>query len=132
MRFVGRGVSLELYRPAGTPRLSLLVAGLYTDGWLAHGGRLTVWPDSSGRTDGTLTLRLWLPKDTQLTPMIFTAPGLKRTVHVPSGGSRTVVFHPSGNGPVGAPLPHHEAPLSERRPRDQRQARRAASSSAEP
>ena len=98
-RFVGRGVSLELYRPVGTPRLSLLVAGLYTDGWLAHGGRLTVWPDRSGRTDGTLTLRLWLPKDTQLTPMVFTAPGLKRTVLVPSGGSRTVVFHPSGTRP---------------------------------
>jgi len=98
-QFVGRGVSLELYKPVGTPRLSLLVAGLYTDGWLAHAGRLTVWPDASGRTDGTLTLRLWLPKDTQLTPMIFTAPGLKRTVMVPSGGSRTVVFHPSGTKP---------------------------------
>lgn len=99
VRFVGRGVSLDLYRPVGTPRLSLLVAGLYTDGWLAHAGRLTVWPDGSGRTDGTLTLRLFLPKDTQLTPMIFTAPGLERTVLVPSGGSRTVVFHPSGKHP---------------------------------
>ncbi len=98
-RYVGSGVSLQLYKPAGTPRLSLLVAGLYTDGWLAHGGRLTVWPDKSGRTDGTLRLRLWLPKDTQLTPMIFTAPGLKQTVKVPSGGSRTVVFHPSGTKP---------------------------------
>ncbi len=92
-------MSLDLYRPVGTPRLSLLVAGLYTDGWLAHGGRLTVWPDASGQTRGTLTLLLWLPKDTQLTPMIFTAPGVKRTVLVPSGGSRTVVFHPSGTGP---------------------------------
>ncbi|MGZ4438787.1 MAG: ArnT family glycosyltransferase [Gaiellaceae bacterium] len=98
-RFVGRGVSLELYKPVGTPRLSLLVAGLYTDGWLAHAGRLTVWPDKSGLTDGTLTLRLWLPKNTQLTPMILTAPGVKRTVMVPSGGSRTVVFHPSGKHP---------------------------------
>ena len=98
-RFVGRGVTLDLYKPVGTPRLSLLVSGLYTDGWLAHGGRLTVWPDSSGSTRGTLTLRLWLPKDTQLTPVIFTAPGLKRTVLVPSGGARTVVFHPSGTHP---------------------------------
>jgi len=98
-QFVGRGVSLELYKPVGTPRLSLLVAGLYTDGWLAHAGRLTVWPDKSGRTDGTLTLRFWLPKDTQLTPMILTAPGVKRTVMVPSGGSRTVVFHPGGKQP---------------------------------
>jgi Dolichyl-phosphate-mannose-protein mannosyltransferase len=92
-RFVGRGSSLELYRPVGTPRLSLLVAGMYTDGWLAHGGAITVWPDASGRTRGTLTLRLWLAKNTQLTPMIFNAPGLKRTVLVPSGGERTVVFH---------------------------------------
>jgi hypothetical protein len=98
-RYIGSGVSLQLYRPVGTPRLSLLVAGLYTDGWLAHSGRLTVWPNKSGRTDGTLTLRLWLPADTQLTPMILTAPGLKRTVKVPSGGSRTVVFHPSGTKP---------------------------------
>jgi hypothetical protein len=98
-RFVGRGVSLELYKPVGTPRLSLLVAGLYTDGWLAHGGRVTVWPDASGSTRGTLTLRLWLPRDTQLTPVIFTAPGLKRTLLVPSGGARTVVFHPSGTRP---------------------------------
>jgi len=99
LRYVGRGVSLRLYRPVGTPRLSLLVAGLYTDGWLAHAGRITVWPGKSGRTDGTLTLRLWLPKDTQLTPIIFTAPGLKRTVLVPSGGARTVVFHPQGTRP---------------------------------
>ena len=98
-RFVGRGVSLDLYKPVGTPRLSLLVAGLYTDGWLAHGGRITVWPDASGRTRGTLTLRLWLEQNTQLTPIIFTAPGVKRTVSVPSGGKRTVVFRFDGTKP---------------------------------
>ena len=93
LRFVERGQSLALYRPTGTPRLSLLVAGMYMDGWLAHGGAITVWPDASGRVRGTLKLRLWLEPNTQLTPMTFTAPGLKRTVLVPSGGKRTIVFH---------------------------------------
>jgi hypothetical protein len=88
----GRGSSLELWRPAGTPRLSLLASGLYADGWLARTGSITVWPDSSGWTRGTLTLRLSLPPGTERTPLHFRANGVDRRIAVRPGGRHTIVF----------------------------------------
>ena len=88
----GRGSSLELWRPAGTPRLSLLASGLYSDGWLARTGSITVWPDATGWTRGTLTLRLFLPPGTERTPLRFRAGGTDRRIAVPPAGRRTIVF----------------------------------------
>jgi hypothetical protein len=82
----------RLYRPAGTPRLSLLASGLYFDGWLARGGVFRVWPDGSGRARGSLTLRLSLPPGAERTWMRFTWRGGSRSVVVPVAGSRTVTF----------------------------------------
>jgi hypothetical protein len=87
------GRKFLLYRPTGTPRLSLLGSGLYYDGWLAKGGVFRVWPDRSGRARGTLTLRLSLPQGTVRTPMRFRWDGTSRRVVVPAGGSRIVRFH---------------------------------------
>jgi hypothetical protein len=46
----------------GAPQLSLLEDGRFFDGWLASKGRLTVWPDASGRVRGTLHFALTLPR----------------------------------------------------------------------
>jgi hypothetical protein len=86
------GRKFQLYRPTGTPRLSLLASGLYDDGWLARGGVVRVWPDRSGRARGTLTLRLSLPAGAARTPMTFRWDGGSRRVVVPVGGTRTVSF----------------------------------------
>ena len=82
----------RLYRPAGTPRLSLLASGLYYDGWLSRAGVIRVWPNASGRARGTLTLRLSLPPGAQHTPMQFRWDGGSRRVLIPVAGARTLKF----------------------------------------
>jgi len=95
----GRGSSLELWRPHGTPRLSLLVSGLYADRWLARTGSVTVWPDRSGWTRGTLTLRLSLPAGTERTPLHFRAGGVDRGITIRPGERRAIVFRLAKRGP---------------------------------
>ncbi len=57
----------DLYRPAGTPRLRLVAAGRYVDGWLAARGAITVWT----RRGGTLRLVLYAPVTLRTTTMHF-------------------------------------------------------------
>jgi hypothetical protein len=78
----------DLYRPVGTPRLRLLAAGRYADGWLAPRGAITVWT----RTSGTLTIDLSLPVRTQTTPMRFTAVGVDRSVRIHPGRHVALTF----------------------------------------
>lgn len=96
---VARGKSFELWRPLGTPRFSVLVSGLFYDGWLARTGSVTVWPDETGWARGTLVLRLSLPEGTERTPMRFQAPGVDRVVRVSPGGRERVEFSISSRGP---------------------------------
>jgi hypothetical protein len=86
---VARGADYELWRPTGTPRLSLFVGGLYSDRWLASAGHLTVWA-SGDHVRGTLRLHLWLPKRTERTIVELTAPGYTRKVAVRPSGSQTL------------------------------------------
>jgi hypothetical protein len=53
--------TFSLWTSDTTPRLSLLEQGRYFDGWLARSGRLSLWPDASGRTAGRLSFTLSLP-----------------------------------------------------------------------
>ncbi len=114
----------DLYRPVGTPRVQMIAAGRFLDGWLAPSGAFTVWT----KTGGTLSLVLRLPKDTRVTPVFLTGKGIKRTVrvhpgqriplsfNVPSGGEWTLSFHVDSPGFLGdraisvhAPLVHFAA-----------------------
>ncbi len=81
----------DLYRPVGTPRLRLLAAGRFADRWLAPRGAITVWT----KTGGTLELVLALPAHTQVTPIVLTGKGIKRTVRV----------HPGQRIPLSFPVP---------------------------
>ena len=85
----------DLYRPAGTPRLRLIAAGRYADGWLAPRGAITVW---SAR-GGTLTLDLSLPGKTQVTPMTFTAVGVRRTIRVRPAARVRLTFRVPARSP---------------------------------
>jgi hypothetical protein len=85
----------DLYRPAGTPRLRLLAAGRFADGWLAPRGAVTVWTAEPG----TLTLDLSLPQRTQTTPLLFTARGVTKAVRVHPGEHLKLTFRVPGSGP---------------------------------
>jgi hypothetical protein len=49
----------------------LLQEGRFFDGWLAREGRLRLWPDTSGRTQGTLRFALTLPPGAEPTSVTF-------------------------------------------------------------
>ncbi|MDX6426937.1 MAG: hypothetical protein QOD52_2342 [Gaiellaceae bacterium] len=78
--------TFRLLSADGAPRLSLLEQGRYSDGWLAPSGRLTIWPDASGRTRGTVRFSLVLPSSAQAQRISF-----GRTVYDVEPGARTDV-----------------------------------------
>ena len=87
-------VIFDLYRPARTPRLRLLAAGRFADGWLAPRGAITIWTKSGG----TLTLVLSMPKRSQVTPIRFTARGVDRLLRLRPGRHVSVTFPVPGSG----------------------------------
>ncbi|HSL63183.1 MAG TPA: hypothetical protein VK874_00880 [Gaiellaceae bacterium] len=90
VRRVDRAHSLDLLAPAGTPRLRLLAAGLYEDGWMRRSGSILVWPYAGRPYQGTLRLRLAMPADSQRVTLELRAPGYRRDVVLEAGARRTV------------------------------------------
>jgi dolichyl-phosphate-mannose-protein mannosyltransferase len=79
----------DLWRPLGTPRLSLLVGGRYFDGLLGMQGYVRVWPQSRG----TLTFPLSLPKSApKPIALTFRAGDQVQRVRLTPGGRTTVRF----------------------------------------
>jgi hypothetical protein len=95
---VGRGAGLELWQPRGTPRLAMLVGGLYLDGWLARSGWIRVWPEETGFVRGTLRLPLSMPEYGVVMRLRLTAPGFVRVVETLPGGSHVVEIPISARG----------------------------------
>jgi hypothetical protein len=90
----------DLWKPAGVPRLALLDGGHYDDGWLARRSFVSLWPDRSGRVEGTLRLQLSLPSEAEATPVTLRAPGFRRSLVVrPDGKPRVVLVRVSSAGP---------------------------------
>jgi hypothetical protein len=88
----------DLWRPHGTPRMSLLAQGWFMDGWAAWPATVTVWPDESGRVDGSLILRLGLPNGFAGTTLTLKAPGFVRRIVVAPGTESTLRIHVSHVG----------------------------------
>jgi hypothetical protein len=83
-----------LWQPEGQPRLALLLAGRYADGWLAPTGRITVWPEHAGEAvAGRLRIELSAPDAVREMTFSFRSQG-RRAVDavVPGGSSRVVVL----------------------------------------
>jgi hypothetical protein len=99
----------DLFRPAGTPRLQLIAAGRYVDGWLAARGTITVWT----RTGGTLRLVLSLPRGLRTTPFKL--------------GARTLLLHPGKRVSLALNVPAHTWSLHYSTPRPAYQPDRAVS-----
>jgi hypothetical protein len=96
---VATGADYELWRPDGTPRMTMFVGGLYHDGWLSPAGHLTVYPTAGRRVEGTLRFPLSLPKQTQRTTLRLQGPGVDRRVTVVPGKSIVVSVQVSHRGP---------------------------------
>jgi hypothetical protein len=75
-----------LWRPAGTPQLTLLTGGRYYDGWLANTGYVRTW------RRGRVTMRLSLPPHAPATTVSFRGPGVSERVRLTPGSSRLVEF----------------------------------------
>jgi hypothetical protein len=75
-----------LWRPAGTPRLTLLTGGRYYDGWLANTGYVRAW------RNGRVTMRLSLPPHAPATTLRFRGPGVSERVRLTPGTSRLLEF----------------------------------------
>jgi hypothetical protein len=93
------------------PRLALLASGLYADGWLASWSFVRVWPDASGRVEGTLHLRLSLPRDSGANSISLKAPGIKQTLRLAPGVTRDITVAVSQRGPwtitLSSPTPRY-------------------------
>jgi hypothetical protein len=99
MTLVSRGITFDLFKPSGTPRVTMFASGYFYDGWLAGRGSITVWPDASGRTTGALSLSLSMPPKTGTTELELSAPGYSRTVTVKPGQHVPLVVQVSAKGP---------------------------------
>src|SRR5439155_972312 len=96
---VATGNTFELWKPAPTLRFAMLAGGWYNDGWLAWQSFVSIWPDASGRVQGTLRLEVGLPLGTTVTPLKLKAPGYKRTFVLRPGTRRTIEVPVSWRGP---------------------------------
>jgi hypothetical protein len=94
-RLVATAGSFSLYAAESAPRLSLLEQGRYSDGWLARSGKLSLWPDASGRTNGTLRFTLSLPPGAQPVTVHF---GKLLYLVVP-GQTQTATYTVDARGP---------------------------------
>jgi hypothetical protein len=100
-RRVASTEGFALWQPSGTPRLSLLLAGRYADGWLAPSGRITVWPErSGGPVAGRLRIALSAPDAVREMTFSFSSAG-RRPVEavVPGGATREVVLTVCSSAP---------------------------------
>jgi hypothetical protein len=68
---LSRAGSFSLWSSETAPKLSLLEQGRYSDSWLARSGRLSVWPDATGRSRGTVHFTLSLPRGSQPVTVAF-------------------------------------------------------------
>jgi hypothetical protein len=93
--------SYTLWRPRGEARLSLYLAGRFSDGWLAGAGRLYLWPSrAGGLISGRVELPLSAPKASELTLRFRPAASARPVVvHLAAGERRVVSFPVCSRGP---------------------------------
>jgi hypothetical protein len=99
-RLVARAGTWSLWAADETPRLSLLEQGRFSDGWLARSGRLTVWPDATGRVRGTLAFTLSLPRGAEPVQVSFG----KAHYDVEPGRTTTVRYSLDKRGRLSLPF----------------------------
>jgi hypothetical protein len=99
-RLVASAGTFSLWSADSAPRLSLLERGRFSDGWLARTGKLSVWPDASGNTRGTLSFTLSLPPNGAPTTVRFG----KAHYDIRPGEKTTVIYTLDARGPWSLPF----------------------------
>ena len=97
---VASSQSFTLWRPRGPARMSLYMAGRYSDGWLAGIGRLYLWPErTGGPIERRVSLTLTAPPGAKGMTIRLQEPG-RRPLDVPlvPGRPRTVAFDVCSRG----------------------------------
>ena len=92
--------SFTLWRPHGTARMSLYMAGRYSDGWVAGAGRLFLWPERTGGSiERRVSLTLTAPPGAEGMTIRLQEPG-RRPFEVPlvPGRPETVTFDVCSRG----------------------------------
>jgi hypothetical protein len=98
-QLLGSSPSFDLWRPRGVARLSLYLAGQFSDGWLAGAGRLYLWPNRPGGVvSGRLQLPLVAPPEA-VTLRFRPAGAPPVVVHLRPGEQRVVSFPVCSRGP---------------------------------
>jgi hypothetical protein len=114
-RRVASAPGFDLYRPEGTPRLTLLFSGRHHDGWLGGEGAVSLWPaPGKDRLQGTFLVEVRAPADSDGSEVRFRLPnGQESGLRVPAGetvglrlpvcsdGPWTAVFRAGITGYVG-------------------------------
>ena len=107
---VARTRIYRLWKPEGTPRLSLYVVNRFYDGWLGLTGSIKLWPDEGQRLAGRLNLALSLPPDLIETEMRLKLPdGSVKEVDVKPGEVVPVSMAVCSSGPWSTT---YEGPVS--------------------
>jgi hypothetical protein len=100
---VARTRIYRLWRPEGTPRLSLYVVNRFYDGWLGLTGSVKLWPDEGEKLAGRLDLALSLPPGLPETEMRMKLPdGTRKEVDVKPGEVVPVSIPVCSSGPWSA------------------------------
>jgi hypothetical protein len=99
-RRVASSPSFTLWEPRAGARLSLYLAGRYSDGWLASMGQLYLWPERTGGSAGR-RVRLTLTAPAQGEPMVmrFRTKDRTRDVRLLPGIPKLVEFQVCSRGP---------------------------------
>jgi hypothetical protein len=99
-QLIATAKSFSLWSAESAPRLSLLERGRFSDGWLARTGKLSVWPDATGRTRGTLRFTLSLPASGAPTTVRFG----RAHYDIRPGEKTTVIYTIDARGPWSLPF----------------------------
>jgi hypothetical protein len=94
--------SYTLWRPNSTARMSLYLAGRFSDGWLGAIGRMYLWPDRPGGPIARrVSLTLTAPMGAEGMRIRFHEPGVKQPhdVRLEPGRPQTVTFEVCSTGP---------------------------------
>ncbi|MGH2995886.1 MAG: hypothetical protein ACRDM9_06190, partial [Gaiellaceae bacterium] len=99
-RPVASSPSFTLWEPLGEARLSLYLAGRYSDGWLASAGRLHLWPVTrGGNVEGRVRMTLTAPAESgPMTIRFLSATGASRDIRLAPGVPKAVEFEACSRG----------------------------------
>jgi hypothetical protein len=98
-RRVATSPSFTLWEPRTEARLSLYLAGRYSDGWLASAGRLHLWPERRKAVEGRVRMTLTAPAaGGPMTIRFLSSDGARRDLRLLPGVPQPIEFQACSRG----------------------------------